>query len=140
MSENIQEEIEDKVIDCINSVAGGRLVIFKPENSGKDLAVEKTSDYKKKAIFLNIYWKDYSVSQDFIEKIRELVVKNNLKPEENFYLLFLNFDFVAQQIKDDLLVVPSLKLKNLAKEGSFSKFLMNKKDFVGFLIDKLYKK
>ncbi len=54
MAENLKEEIEDKVIDCINAGAIGRLVIFKPEKSDKDLIVEKRSDYKKKTISLKI--------------------------------------------------------------------------------------
>ena len=41
MAENIQEEIENKIIDLVAFDAGGRLVIFKPENSDKDLVVEK---------------------------------------------------------------------------------------------------
>jgi hypothetical protein len=48
MADNIQEEIEDKVIDCINAGVTGRLVIFKPEknNFGADLAVERRGKYK----------------------------------------------------------------------------------------------
>ena len=52
MTDNIQQEIEDKVIDDINSGVAGRLIIFNPEKTsfGADLAVERSGKYKEKEI------------------------------------------------------------------------------------------
>jgi hypothetical protein len=49
MAENIQEEIEDKLIDCINSGVAGRLIIFKPEKKGQEdyLAIERRGKYEE---------------------------------------------------------------------------------------------
>jgi hypothetical protein len=134
MAENIQEKIEDKIIDCISLGAGGRLVVFKPENSDKDLIVEKKGDYKKKVIFLNIYGKELSGEQGFEREIRQLADKKGLKTEEDFYLIFVYFDILKQDVGDSFLVIPSLALQKLANENDYSKFSVNKKDFAGFLI------
>jgi hypothetical protein len=119
MTDNIQEKIEDKIIDLIISGAGSRLVVFKPENSDKDLIVEKRGDYKKSAISLNVYNSE-PASQP-------------VNPEDNFYLLFVHFDIVKQDIDDSFWVVPSQSLG----ENDFSKFLTNKHNFVDFLIETL---
>ena len=56
MTENIQEEVEDKIIDCINSGAGGRLIVFKPEKKGFEdyLAVERRGEYKEEEMYFQI--------------------------------------------------------------------------------------
>ena len=36
MTDNIQEKVEDKVIDCINSEVSGRIIISKPQDSNTD--------------------------------------------------------------------------------------------------------
>jgi len=120
---NIQEEIENKIIDLIALGAGGRLIAFKPENSDKDLIVEKKGDYKKKAICLNIYQE---------KEIQQLAEKKELKAKDDFYLVFVNFDFVKQDIDDNFWLVPSSDFQK--------KLLTNKKDFVRFLIESFEKK
>ena len=124
MTDNIQEKIEDKVIDCINSGAGGRLIILKPENSDKDLIVEKRGDYEKKPISLKVYDK------------KVLPQIQNFKPDSNFYLVFAHFDIVKQDIEDAVYVIPSLKFSD---KIDFSSFLINKNNLGGFLIDILGK-
>ena len=140
MADNIQEQIEDKIIDLIALSSGGRLIVFKPENSAKSLIVEKKGDYKKGAISLNIYSGEFFESQNFEKEINQLADKKNLSPEDNFYLVFVNFDIVKQDINDSLWIISSFDLENLAGKKDFSKFLMNKKEFVRFLIDALLKK
>ncbi len=140
MAENLKEEIEDKVIDCINAGAIGRLVIFKPEKSDKDLIVEKRSDYKKKTISLKIYGKELFGDQGFKKEVKQLVDKKEIKPDKNFYLMFVHFDIVKQDIKDKFLFISSLDFQKTAKQNDFSKFLINKKDFGKLLIEKLDKK
>lgn len=114
-----KSKILDKIIDCINAGAGGRLVVFKPENSDKDLIVEKKGNYKNTSISLNIYTKDQ------LEKTKDLGSENN------FYLVFANFDFVKQNIEDEIFVVSTL---------DFQKITMDKKDLGKFLIEQLDKK
>ncbi len=128
---NIKEEIENKIIDLIALGAGGRLIVFKPENLNKDLVVEKKGGYKNKVIYLNVYGK---------KEINQLAGKDDLKANEDFYLMFVNFDIVKQNIEDSFLIIPSLDLKNLSEENDFSKFLTNKKEFVRFLIKAFDKK
>jgi hypothetical protein len=135
MTDNIKEEIEDKIIDLITLGASGRLIVFKPENSDKDLIVEKRGDYKKSVISLNIYGKESLGSQGFQEEIHKLADDKNLKADENFYLVFVYFDIVKQKINDDFLVIPSSDLQELKKETDFSKFSINKKNFVRYLIE-----
>jgi hypothetical protein len=150
MIENIKEEIEDKVIDLIVSGAKGRLIVFKPvptgrqaENSdpsaqaGKDLVVEKRADYKKKVISLNIYVGDFFVGQNIKKEIYKLAGEKKINAQENFYLAFVHFDVIKQDISDNFWVIPSVDLQNSAGKNDFSKFLTNKKDFVGFLIKAL---
>jgi hypothetical protein len=126
MTDNIKDKIEDKIIDLIALGSSGRLVVFKPEKINKDLIVEKRGDYKKKAVSLNIYEKEFSDS-----------FGKEINPDEDFYLLFVNFDIVKQDINDNFLVVSSLEYEGAIKNGDFSKFVTNKKSFVSFLIEKL---
>jgi len=87
MSDNIQKEIEDKVIDCINSSVAGRLVIFKPEKSslGADLAVERRGKYKENQMYFQVNTlispvDDSNFTKDFLQE--------KFKPDKNYYLLF----------------------------------------------------
>ncbi len=92
---------------------------------------------KKKVISLNIYGKESSGSQDFKKEIRQLADKKDLNADENFYLIFVYFDIIKQDINDDFWVIPSLELQKLPEENNFSKFLINKKDLTRFLIEAL---
>jgi hypothetical protein len=120
--ENIQEEIEDKVIDCINTGVSGRLVIFKPEKNifGEDLVVEKRAKYKEKEMFLQI---------NSLAKNMEDFLPKKFKPNENLYLVFIYFDEVRQKINDSLWLVPSLNFVNIKSKDEFSKFLIKTEDF-----------
>lgn len=132
MVDNIKEEIEDKVIDCINSGAGGRLVIFKPEKidlpaqAGKDLVVEKRGDYAKKKISLNIYLKKILGKEEI-----------SVVPDKNFYLVFVDFDIIKQDFSDNFLVIPSIDLWKLKGKNDFSKYIINKNDFARYLMSVL---
>jgi hypothetical protein len=159
MAENLQEKVEDKIIDLIALGAGGRLVVFKPEKSlghspsavagqarpmgeaDKDLVVEKKGDYNGKVIYLNVYRRELSDNKDLGKEIYQLILgKNNPKIDNNFYLLFVYFDIVKQEINDDFFIIPSLNMQNIAGKEDFSTFLVSKKGFVDFLIEELLKK
>lgn len=114
MTENIQEEIEDKVIDCINSGVGGRLIIFKPEENtlGADLAVERRGKYKEGEIYFQINSivgpiKENSFVKDFLQE--------NFKADKNLYLLFVYFDEVGQKLSDYIWLVPSTQFEDIAQ-------------------------
>ena len=114
MTDNIQEEIEDKIIDCINSGVSGRLIIFKPEKSslGADLAVERRGKYKEKEVYFKISSiagpaKEENFVKDFLQE--------NFKADKNFYLIFVYFNEVLQKINDYIWLVPSVQFKDIAK-------------------------
>ncbi|MCX6721996.1 MAG: hypothetical protein NTY04_02305 [Candidatus Staskawiczbacteria bacterium] len=122
MADNIQDEIEDKIIDCINSGVKGRLVIFKPEKNsfGEDLIVKKRGDYKEKEIHLQINslvgpGEDVNFVKDF--------PKDNFKTDKNFYLIFVYFNEALQKINDYIWLVPSLKFKETAETINDQKIL-----------------
>lgn len=159
MAENIQEEIEDKVIDCINSGVAGRLIIFKPEGtaSGADLAVERRGKYKEKEMYFkinsfvgpaegNIFIKDF--------------LQDDFKASKNLYLLFVYFDEVKQKIGDYVWLIPSLEFRDIAEvvkspegekilrfeakldakdKNKYSKFTAGAKDLGKFILNALEK-
>ena len=110
--ENIQEEIEDKIIDWIALNSYGRLIATKPEK-GADLIVQKKGDYSGKQIFLKVQISEKNVFE------------NKEKMPENYYLLFVNFDFKKQKVDEKFLLFPAFK-EQITKEV-----------FINFLIDKL---
>ena len=135
MIDNVKEKIEDKIIDLIALGASGRLVVFKPEKSDKDLIVDRRSSYDKKTISLNIYEGNFFNDQDIQIKVKELAEQKNLNADEDFYLIFVYFDVVKQDISDNFWVIPSSKLTGLINEEDFSKFLISRGDFIRFLIE-----
>jgi len=111
--EKLQEKIEDKVIDCINSGAVGRLIVFKPEKNslGADLAVEERGNYKDKEIYFQVnglvgHKKDDNFVKDF--------PKESFKTDRSLYLLFVYFDEIRQKINDFVWLVPSLHFRDIA--------------------------
>lgn len=149
MTDNIQEQIEDKVIDCINSGVAGRLIVFKPEKSilGADLAVERRGGYKEKELYFQINSivgpaKEKSFIKDFLQE--------SFKTDKNFYLIFVYFNEVLQKMDDYLWLIPSLQFRDIAEvvqpadgknllrfdasldikdKNKYSKFIVNTKDF-----------
>jgi hypothetical protein len=112
--ENIQEEIENKVVDYINSGAGGRLIIFKPEKAlfGADLAVKRRGKYKEKEIYLQINsFIAPAEAKIFVKDFSE----EDFKTDKNFYLLFVYFDEVLQKISDYIWLIPSSQFKDTAQ-------------------------
>lgn len=114
MTENIKNEIENSVIDCINFGVAGRLIIFKPEKSifEADLAIGIRSKYKEEEIYFQInsivgYIKDGIFIKDILQK--------NLKTSKNFYLIFLQYDEIRQKISDYIWLLPSAQFKDMAK-------------------------
>jgi hypothetical protein len=161
MAENIQKEIEDKVIDCINSGVAGRLIIFKPEGApfGADLAVERRGKYKEKSIYFQInsfveHGKDNNLVKDFLQE--------SFKVNENFYLLFVYFDEIRQKISDYIWLIPSSQFRDIAQvvksgpegypgknllrfeasldiknKNKYSKFIVNTKELGELILDAL---
>jgi hypothetical protein len=146
--EKIQEQIEDKIIDSINSGVLGRLITFKPEKNafGADLAVERRGKYKEKEIYfqVNVYVAPAEAkifTKDFFQE--------SFKADKNFYLLFVCFDEVKQKVNDYIWLIPSLQFREIAEvvkskdnkklfrfkasldiknKNDYSKFLVNTKE------------
>ena len=148
MSENIKNKIEDKVIDCINLNVLGRLIILKSEKDdfGADLFVEKKGDYSKKGIYIKVNnFNGSPKNEEFLKGFS----KKDFKSSENFYLLFIVFDQVRQQIIDRIYFIPSLKFLSIAESAQpekeeklfkFEEFFFNKNDLGKIILEKLSKK
>jgi len=148
MADNIQEEIENKVIDDINSGVAGRLIILKPEKSifGADLAVERRGKYKEKEIYFQINsFVAPAEAKNFVKDFSQ----ESFKTDKNFYLLFIYFDEVIQKISDYAWLIPSLQFVDIAdviesperkkilrfetpldikQKNKYSKFIINTKE------------
>lgn len=135
MEQAIHQKSEDKIIDLINQDANGRLVVFKPENSNMDLAVELRGNYKHKPIFLKVFVQDALLDEhDFLSEIK----KEEFAKNEKFYFLFAFFDDVKQDVKEPFWAVPSEKV--LSKSViELSKFSLQKKDVGEFFFHKFKK-
>lgn len=110
--EDIQDKVENKIIDWIALDSGARLVAQKPEK-GADLIVQKKGDYPAKQIFLKVRILEGDISE------------NQEKLPENYYLLFVNFDFIKQKINEKFWLFPDFKEQ------------ITREIFINFLIDKL---
>ena len=114
MADNIQEKIENIIIDEINAGAGGRLIIFKPEKTifNADLAAERRGKYKEKEMYFQINaFITPAKSETFIKDFPQ----ESFKADKNFYLFFLQFDKVRQEISDYLWLIPSLQFADIAE-------------------------
>lgn len=156
--ENIQKQIEDKVIDCINLGVAGRLIIFKPENnkSGVDLAVERRGKYKEGAIYFQINSfigpsEDKVFTKDFFQE--------GFRPNKDFNFIFVYFDELKQKLSDYVWLIPSFDFRDLAEvikssdgnllrfevtadiksKNKYSKFIVATKDLGKLVLDALEK-
>ena len=157
--DNIQEEIEDKVIDCINSDVFGRLIIFKPEKKGMEdyLAVERRGKYKEKEIYFQV---NSFVGPGGGDNLVKDFLQKSFKPDKNLYLLFVYFNEVTQKIGDYIWLIPFLQFRDTAQvvkspggknllrfqapldiknKNQYSKFLVNTKDLGKLILNALEK-
>ncbi len=138
MEDGLQKKIEDKIIDCINESASGRLIVFRSEE-GADLVVKKKGEYeqhsaeetpKSSIIKAKVFGKRKQ------GLIKEIFLRIKLKEEkkdifdiadrENFYVIFVSFDTVKQDIDDKLRIVKlNDKKEFLINKNELSKFLLN---------------
>lgn len=139
----MQEEIENKIIDWIINGAGGRLIIFKPENlsDGADLVVaqkggyesEKNEDPQKNVIVKaqifghssNKEAKEIRVCVNGQARINDssVFMKNinvdNFKIADNFYIMFVFLNTFKHDIDDFLCFLPMKEfIKNADKTQS----------------------
>jgi len=153
MSNNIQEDVEDKIIDWIALGAQSRLVAFKPEKSSTVLAVKKRADYKGKQILFEVH--SFVLSAETNVLVKDFS-KKDFKAETDLYLIFAYFDEVKQKVNENIWIIPSLQFKDMAEESipgksekvlrfsasldikeknKYSGYLVNKKDLPSILID-----
>ena len=132
MELKVHEKVENKIIDLINEDSGGRLVISKPEKSDFDLVIEKRGNYTKKPIFLNIYLCEKPLSSLSPYAINLPV------GVENFYLVFVYFNVIKQDIEDKILFIPFVYF-NQKIGGDYSEFFIDKMDIGKILFGKIGK-
>ena len=139
--QNIQEKIENKIIDYIVLGSGGRLIAFKPQKTknGADLVVKRKGEYenqkeeksKSAVVKTRIFGaKSKKNTDDIFLSIysqEEDVDISKSEPVKNFYLLFVRFDIVKQDIDDNVRII---KLDESKKE-----FLMQKNELPQFFLD-----
>jgi len=139
--QNIQEKIENKIIDYIVLGSGGRLIAFKPQKAknGADLVIKRKGEYenekekksKSAVVKTRIFGtKSKKNTDDIFLSIysqEEDVDISKSEPVKNFYLLFVQFDMVKQDIDDNVRII---KLDESKKE-----FLMQKNELPQFFLD-----
>ena len=113
MVDNIQDKIENKIIDYIESGSGGRLIIIKPDKNqlGADLAVIKRGNYKKNAIYFQV---NSFVGPIEGDKLIKDFYQEDLVVDDDLYLLFVYFDEVRQKIADYIWLIPSRYFRDAA--------------------------
>ncbi len=146
--------VEDKIVEWIAKEAGGQITVFKPKSviKGVDLIVKKRGVYPEKGLHLQVKGRrSLDDNRMFIKDIQE----KDFTPEGNLYLIFAYFDIVEQKLDDDIWLVPSLEIRDLAehvtieggpqvlrfeapvgfqKRNKYTKFLINKKDLAKVLL------
>lgn len=136
--ENLQEEIENKIIDHIIGEAGDRLVVFKPQNllAGADLVVAKKGLYesgekkdKKKSIIVKTRIFGSSSKQQakeifisingLIKQSKNSLFKKDIDTskfdaKKDFYLIFVFFNVIKQDIEDFLCFIALEEFKKIS--------------------------
>jgi len=147
--ENIQEDVENKIIDCIVLGSNGRLIVFKPEEhkNGTDLAVKRKGEYEpeeNKSIveqkvvraqaFGSVSKKNkeemfVSVSGQIKTDEKSIFIKDiNIGEsglDKKAYLLFVFFNLVKHDIDDYVCILQLEKFKKIAtatKDRNILKF------------------
>lgn len=111
-SKSIQEKIKEGLIDIINTGADGRLIIFKPQDNrlNADLVVEKRGGYKETPCSAQIF--------GFMASLEPIVADFStakVPALERHYGIFVQFDLITQKIRDDIWLVPAVKLHEMEK-------------------------
>lgn len=142
MANNIQEDVENKIIDRIVFGSGGRLIIFKPKKAkdGADLVIKRKGEYEpeeNKNAVEQIIVKVKAFGSRAQKSKEEIFLavrsqKENIDISEfniapNFYLLLVNFNIIKQDIDDSVRII---KLDGAKKE-----FSINKKDLSQFFLN-----
>ena len=140
MADNIQEDVENKIIDCIVLGSGGRLLVTKPEEfrNGADLVIKRKGEYEPE--------ENKNAVEQIIVKVKAFGSRTKKSKEEiflsvrsqkenidiskfgiakNFYLLLAVFDIVKQDIGDNVRII---------KLDDKKEFLANKKDLAQFFL------
>lgn len=141
MPDNIQEKIEDKIIDCINLGAGGRLIIFRPGEGDRsaDLIVKKKGGYASRQaeamgqshiVKARIFGKKKeNTGKEIFLFIKEKAVEKdilNVATSKNSYLVLVSFDPIKQNISDNI---------KITKLDDKKEFTINKKGLSKFFLD-----
>lgn len=155
---NIQEEAEEKpenkIVDWIAASAGGQLTIMGlPEGSVADFEVKLRGEYSGiSAVYLQIR----KCEKDAEEKVyRAEITDREFELKDNFYLIFLYFDIVVQDVMEYIWLIPAVVFSEIAdiiyskknkkvfkfetpfdikKENKYSKYLVRRKNLAKTLV------
>ena len=135
---NIEENIENRIIDLITEGSEDRLIAFKPkeETGAIDLVVKKRGKYKpvvtpkrlgasfKTGRAFSALPKDKSQELSFqinifigpsqTNNIIEDILQENFIPSKDFYLMFIYFDEVKQDVSN-VWIIPSFMFSEIAE-------------------------
>ncbi len=114
MADNLQREIEDKIIDCINSGVGGRLIVSKLEKApgGINLSVERRGEYKEEPMYFRVV--GFVVPEKETEFIKDFP-QEDFRGRKDFHLLFAPFNEISQKLSDYIWLVPAFEFKDIAE-------------------------
>lgn len=175
---NVEENIKNRIIDLITEGSEDRLIVFKPKEDIKavDLVVKKRGEYKP-PIILKRLGVSFKTGRAFSalpkDKSKELffqlnifvgpsqtnsiikdILQVNFIPSKDFYLMFIYFDEVKQDVSNVWIIPSSLFLEiaehkkledNKAilrfettagseKKDKYARFLITKKELGNFLL------
>ena len=151
---NIEENIENRVIDLITEGSEDRLIVFKPKEDTEviDLVVKKRGEYKKREISFQI---NIFIGPGGMDRITKDISRENFAPDKSFYLMFVYFDIVKQDV-NNIWIIPSAAFLEVSesrksednkpilrfetttvpeKQDKYAKFLIDKKELGNFLLE-----
>ena len=151
---NIEENIENRIIDLIIKGSEDRLIAFKPkEDTGSvDLVIKKRGDYTSKELSFQI---NIFIGHSKTESIVKNILQNNFIPSKDFYLMFICFDEVKQDVSN-IWIISSFMFSEIAelqksednkiilrfettavpeKKDKYARFLVDKKNLGNFLLE-----
>lgn len=176
---NIEEDIKNRIIDLITEGSEDRLIAFKPkeEIGAVDLVVKKRGEYRpsitpkrlgvsfKTGRAFSALPKDKSKELSFrvnifigpskTSGIIKDILQENFVPNKDFYLMFIYFDEVKQDVSN-VWIIPSFMFSEIAepkkledskailrfettvdpkKKDKYTRFLIAQKELGNFLLE-----
>ncbi|MFA5878305.1 MAG: DUF5680 domain-containing protein [Candidatus Staskawiczbacteria bacterium] len=117
----IREKIENKVIDWLAFGAGGKLTVTKPTDSFSpaDIVVKARGEYDEE---VSLYFKIQECTKSGEKNTYKTEVKlDDFKTIENYFLLFVYFDIVFQDINEYAWLIPLKTFSEISEPATSGK-------------------